>query len=147
MSRLPELHANIEVVKEVPSKCHAILRGENSMDPACRWHKSTEVYTTYHTHQLAEVTCFKERIPGTSSMDVGVICMNRYLQHLHVWPCRRKSHMCTHEKTNFLSSNSQTLKTSLRKWHVHPDKMCSLLKIKWEKAELGGGCKSDRQAW
>lgn len=37
----PELHADIEVVKEVPSKRHAILRGENSMDPACRGRKST----------------------------------------------------------------------------------------------------------
>lgn len=38
---LPELHADIEVVKEVPSKRHAILRGENSMDPACRGRKNT----------------------------------------------------------------------------------------------------------
>lgn len=47
MCCLPELHANIEVVKEVPSKRHAILRGENSMDPACRGRQSTEVYTMY----------------------------------------------------------------------------------------------------
>lgn len=46
-SGLPELHANIEVVKEVPSKCHAILRGENSVDPACRGQQSTDVYSSY----------------------------------------------------------------------------------------------------
>lgn len=45
-TKLPELHANIEVVKEVPSKRHAILRGENSMDPACRGRQSPEVNTT-----------------------------------------------------------------------------------------------------
>lgn len=38
----PELHADIEVVKEVPSKRHAILRGENGMDPACRGRKKTD---------------------------------------------------------------------------------------------------------
>jgi len=58
-SRLPELHVNIEVVKEVPSKRHAILRGENSMDPACRGRQSTNVYTTHPADRLAAT--YKER--------------------------------------------------------------------------------------
>lgn len=32
----PELHADVKVMEKVPSKRHAILRGQNSMDPACR---------------------------------------------------------------------------------------------------------------
>lgn len=32
---LPELHAYVKVVQEVPAKCHAILRGEDSVDPPC----------------------------------------------------------------------------------------------------------------
>lgn len=43
VSSLPELHANIEVVEEVSSERHAILRGENSMDPACRGRQSIKL--------------------------------------------------------------------------------------------------------
>lgn len=31
-----ELHANIKIMKEISSKCHAVLRSKNTMDPACR---------------------------------------------------------------------------------------------------------------
>lgn len=39
---LPELHAYVKVVKEVASERHAILRGENGMDPSCGRRRSTE---------------------------------------------------------------------------------------------------------
>lgn len=50
----PELHANIEVVKEVPSKRHAILRRENSMDPACRGRKNTDFVTGRSVQELQQ---------------------------------------------------------------------------------------------
>lgn len=45
----PELHANVEVVEEVASERHAILRREDGMDPSCRG-QHTQTHSQCLTH-------------------------------------------------------------------------------------------------
>lgn len=140
----PELHADIEVVKEVPSKRHAILRGENSMDPACRGRKSTRFVMGPLCARIATMP-FPAKTDGPRSSATTILTWSCFPTHgcPSSWRLRdqlgQQMHANNKNKLVVLKSDSGRVTTTEGDTLTNPDKRRSFRRDKVKESRVGGG--------